>query len=98
MAQAPGVPINGRTLRTIRELRGMTQEQLAEMVGVDPSAISNYERGVIRPPVARLDQIRTALDVPLDSLDCTDLIERVVLQSLGVTLGKRDIELDGGTS
>ena len=41
-----------RTLDEMRQLRdelGMTQEQLAELVGVDRTYISKWENGVVRP-------------------------------------------------
>ena len=41
-----------RTLEEMRQLReqlGMTQEQLAELVGVDRTYISKWENGVVRP-------------------------------------------------
>lgn len=39
----------GRRIRLIREQRGMTQEELAERIGVTPSAVGNYEREVSHP-------------------------------------------------
>ncbi len=38
----------GKLLRRIREERGMTQEKLAELVGVDQAVISIYETGARR--------------------------------------------------
>lgn len=47
-------------LRTIRRLKDITQVQLAEMAGVEPSTISDIERGKNRNPsfdtVLRLSQ------------------------------------------
>lgn len=39
----------GRKLKAVREKLGMTQESLAEMIGVTSSAIGNYERDVSHP-------------------------------------------------
>lgn len=39
----------GKKLRAVREKMGVTQETLAEMIGVTSSAIGNYERDVSHP-------------------------------------------------
>lgn len=39
----------GRRIRQLRERRGLTQEELAERIGVTPSAVGNYEREVSHP-------------------------------------------------
>lgn len=43
-------------LRTIRDELGLTQRELAEMVGVQPQTVSNWERGRqgIPEPAAKL--------------------------------------------
>lgn len=39
----------GKKLKAVREKMGVTQETLAEMIGVTSSAIGNYERDVSHP-------------------------------------------------
>lgn len=39
----------GRDLASTRKSLGLTQRQLAELVGVDPITISRWERGVRTP-------------------------------------------------
>lgn len=73
MAQEPGVPINGMTLRAIRQIRGMTLEGLAELIGIDRSTLNNYELGNSRPPRTRLERIAAALAVKPAALDCSHL-------------------------
>lgn len=38
-------------LRAVREAAGLTQEQLAEAIGVTRQAVGNYETGVHKPSV-----------------------------------------------
>jgi transcriptional regulator with XRE-family HTH domain len=40
-----GSMLTGAKLRAIRALRGMTQAHLAELSGVSPTAITEYEQG-----------------------------------------------------
>ena len=38
--------ITGATIKAIREAKGITQTQLAEMIGVTGKAVSKWETGV----------------------------------------------------
>ena len=40
-----GTMLTGTKLRAIRALKGFTQAQLAELSGVSPTAITEYEKG-----------------------------------------------------
>lgn len=52
----------GFDLKATREAAGMTQEQLAEKVGVTRQAIGQYETGVNRPSVDVAKAIGKELD------------------------------------
>lgn len=41
--------MNPKTLRILREQKGITQEELGKQIHVSPSAISQYERGIASP-------------------------------------------------
>jgi transcriptional regulator with XRE-family HTH domain len=57
-----------KRLKSARELKGWTQEYLAEMVGVTNGAISGYERNYREPDLAMLAKISKFLDVSVDYL------------------------------
>ena len=57
----------GSRLTTIRKDRGLTQVQLAEMIGSNQPAISYYE-GDGHPPALVLAELARALDVSADVL------------------------------
>lgn len=48
-----------------RLLNGLTQKQLAEMLGVSFQQLQKYEKGVSRIGPARLQMVASALDVPI---------------------------------
>lgn len=55
----------GQKLRTRRIEIGLSQEKLADLLGVTFQQVQKYEKGVNRVGAARLQQIATALDVPV---------------------------------
>lgn len=55
----------GRKVKEARQLRGMTQAKLGEAVGVTYQQIQKYEAGKNRISADRLNNIGTALKLPL---------------------------------
>jgi len=55
----------GQRLRVRRSLLGMSQEKLAEAVGLTFQQVQKYERGVNRISAGRLFQFSKILDVPI---------------------------------
>ncbi|MBO6180269.1 helix-turn-helix transcriptional regulator [bacterium] len=53
----------GQKIKEIRKLRGMTQEQLAEIVGIGISNISYIETGKFAPSIENFEKVVKALDV-----------------------------------
>jgi transcriptional regulator with XRE-family HTH domain len=53
----------GRNVRRIRERKGLTQEQLAELSGFSQQYISGLEQGRRNPTVVTLYELASALDV-----------------------------------
>jgi len=63
----------GARLRELRKARGISARALAQSLDISPSAVSQIERGVLQPSIARLIAISDALDVPLaDVFDTGD--------------------------
>ena len=58
----------GANIRRARKAKKLTQAQLAERIGVTPSAITQYERGDIRPEVEKVRAIAEALGIPEQDL------------------------------
>lgn len=58
----------GVRIKKAREAKGLTQEQLAEIVNLSPTHISVIERGVKSPKLETFINIANALAVTADSL------------------------------
>lgn len=50
------------TIMLARKKAGLTQQQLAEAIGVKRAVISKYENGAIEPSIAQIQKIAEALD------------------------------------
>lgn len=55
----------GKRLRVRRSLLGLSQEKLAEAIGLTFQQVQKYERGVNRISAGRLYQFARILDVPI---------------------------------
>ncbi len=55
----------GKNLRNARNLRGLTQKQLGETVGLTLQQIQKYENGSNRITVSRLHQFSEVLHIPV---------------------------------
>ena len=55
----------GQKIRARRTLLGLSQTELADGAGITFQQVQKYEKGVNRVGAARLQQIATALDVPV---------------------------------
>ncbi|MBR4703333.1 MAG: helix-turn-helix transcriptional regulator [Oscillospiraceae bacterium] len=58
----------GEAIRNARTAKGMTQEALAEMIGVVPQTVSKWERNESQPDTELLSPLADALGISLDRL------------------------------
>ncbi len=65
----------GKRIKIARIKADLTQEHLAETVGVSPSHMSNIETGTTRVSLTTLVTIANVLSVTLDDLLCDSIIK-----------------------
>jgi len=53
----------GEQIRIYRERNGLSQKELAALIGISPNRLSNWERGVNKPDINFLIKICQALNV-----------------------------------
>lgn len=56
----------GSTIRSLRQMRGMSREQLSEILGVSHQQLAKYENGVNRISAGKLYLAAQAMNVSLD--------------------------------
>ena len=64
----PDVTEFGDQLKKIRKLKGITQKELAQKIGITQRMISHYESKVKSPPLKYIILIADALQVSVDTL------------------------------
>lgn len=58
----------GKVIRTYRKKKGLTQEEVANRLGVTTPAVNKWENGVTYPDITLLAPIARLLDISLDTL------------------------------
>lgn len=58
----------GKRIRELRQRQGMTQTELAEELQINQSAVSDYEKGVVRIHAAMLAALATTLKSSADEI------------------------------
>lgn len=80
----------GSRIRRYREERGLSQKQLAELIGVKNSRVSNWEQGLNRPDADILAELCRALQVsPSELLDVRLVDDELSAQERKVIMAYR---------
>lgn len=56
------------TLRTAREINGLTQKEAAHRIGISVDSLSNYERGKNYPTVPTIRKIESLYGISYDQI------------------------------
>lgn len=60
--------LSGARIREGREEKGLGQAALADLIGVEPSAVGNYEQGLRYPKPNILQKLSKILEIPVSYL------------------------------
>ena len=87
----------GKRIKLARELAGMTQEKLAEIVGVSRTAVVRWESGETDPTIDHLIEMTKVLRVSADFLLGTSDTDQVMstLMEMASALNRLISELQG---
>lgn len=55
----------GQRIKEVRKAKGLTQEKLAEIIGIETGSLSAIESGRHFPSLITLEKIATHFDIPL---------------------------------
>lgn len=57
-----------KTIEEARKAKGLTQEQLAKLLGITQGAVAQWENGMTHPSFQMLPKVASALGVTVDEL------------------------------
>jgi transcriptional regulator with XRE-family HTH domain len=57
-----------QNIREARQMKGITQEQLAKMLGITQGAVAQWENGLTHPSFEMLPKVAEALGLTVDEL------------------------------
>lgn len=80
----------GKRIATLRKMKGLSQEQLADQLHVSAQAVSKWETGKSLPETATLPLLSAALGHPIDSIL---LPQELVVLSAICTDGQQELEV-----
>ncbi len=81
-----------------RRAKGISQAQLAELVGVSQAAVSHWEKGSRIPEVNAIERIASALDVlPLTLIDSSVAATRPMFRASGIKKKGDEYRIEGRT-
>ncbi len=76
----------GEAIKNLRAKRGMSQDALAEMVGVSRQAISNWENGKTQPDAEALVKLGAIFDISVDAIIKNDISEKKPVRKFGLLI------------
>lgn len=57
-----------QTIREARQAKGITQDQLAKMLGITQGAVAQWENGLTHPSFEMLPKVAEALGIKIEDL------------------------------
>ncbi len=82
----------GKNIKKLRDERNITQQQLADAIGVSFQAVSKWECGTTLPDIAMLPAIASFFDVTIDELFKPDMMAYRNKAERLMSIYERDIE------
>lgn len=84
----------GQVIQRIRKERGMTQEQLGELVNIEPNSISRIERGYLVPALPTLVNICNVLGISADTVLAPYIMADTAIRWMPLAEKLEGLELD----
>jgi transcriptional regulator with XRE-family HTH domain len=78
MGGAKEMTVLGRNIKKYRELKGLTQDQVAKMVGKSKNVVSNWEQGRNKPDADTIEILMGIFDVDANTLLGWDSPKQIV--------------------
>ena len=85
----------GEKIKIYRENKNMTQNEIAEILGVKPATVSKYESGTLEPNIESLKKLAEIFNVSIDELIKEDDFDISRINILEVLREQKNMKLKG---
>ncbi len=85
----------GEKIKIYRENKNMTQNEIAEILGVKPATVSKYESGTLEPNIESLKRLAEIFNVSIDELIKEDDFDISKINILEVLREQKNMKLKG---
>ena len=85
----------GEKIKIYRENKNMTQNEIAEILGVKPATVSKYESGTLEPNIESLKKLTEIFNVSIDELIKEDDFDISRINILEVLREQKNMKLKG---
>ena len=85
----------GEKIKIYRENKNMTQNEIAEVLGVKPATVSKYESGTLEPNIESLKKLAEIFNVSIDELIKEDDFDISRINILEVLREQKNMKLKG---
>lgn len=85
----------GEKIKKYREIKGITQAEIAELLGVSPATVSKYEAGTLEPNIESIKKISELFEVSIDKLLKDDAFDVSKIDILAVLREQKEMKVKG---
>lgn len=87
----------GEKIKIYRENKNMTQNEIAEILGVKPATVSKYESGALEPNIESLKRLAELFEISIDELlnDQEDKFDISKINVLDILREQKEMKLKG---
>ena len=85
----------GEKIKKYREIKGITQAELAELLGVSPATVSKYEAGTLEPNIESIKKFSELFEVSIDKLLKDDAFDISKIDILAVLREQKEMKVKG---
>ena len=84
----------GEKIKKYREIKGITQAEIAELLGVSPATVSKYEAGTLEPNIESIKKISELFEVSIDKLLKDDGFDFSKIDILAVLREQKEMKVN----
>jgi transcriptional regulator with XRE-family HTH domain len=83
----------GKTITNLRNNKGLTQEQMADILEVKRARYNSWENDIAKPNIEMLDKLAKFHDVTTDSILGRNSDDQIIVTGTEISLSKEELQI-----